>query len=96
MRFRERQLSRREIAFRANQHQNIFRPISMLIGVISENLFQVNGVGLQRADQTKIETAGVGKEILQLSRRVHLRQPILSALLGRLDRDLLPFCLFLF
>src|ERR1700736_3364789 len=64
--------------------------MSMLLGVISENFLKMNGVWLERADQTKIETAGVRKEILQFPWRVHRWQPILSALLGRFDRDLLP------
>ena len=68
----------------------------MLVSVVSQNFFQVNGIGLERADQTKIKIAGMGKEILQFSGRVDLRQPVLAALLGCFNRDLLPLCLLLF
>ena len=37
----------------------------------------------------------ITEKIFELSRRAHLRQPVLSALLGRFNRDLLPFGLFL-
>src|SRR5437870_12836453 len=47
MRFRKRKLSRREIAFRPHQHQNTFRPISVLVGIIAEKFFKVNRVGLE-------------------------------------------------
>ena len=50
----------------------------------------MHGIGLKRADQLQIETPMFLKELRERLRRLHLRQPVLAALLGGFDRDGLP------
>src|SRR5450432_1443646 len=50
---------------------------------------------LKRTDQPQIDSAGIGEEVVRRARDVHLREPVLPALLGGFDRDALPFRLLL-
>src|SRR6266516_2740603 len=91
----ERKLRRREIAFRPDKHQYALGKVSMFARVISEDSFQMLRTRLKRADQVQIECRRGRKKLAEPAWRVNARQPILPALLGCLDRNLLPFRLFL-
>ena len=67
----------------------------MFARVIAENFLQMLRIGLKGTDQLQIKFRNVREKIFELSRQLHFRQPVLSALLGRFDRDLLPLRLFL-
>src|SRR5207302_3106750 len=91
----QRKLRGREIAFRPDKHQYALGKVSMFARVLSEDSFQMSRTGLKRADQAQIECRRGRKKLAEPARRVNARQPILPALLGCLDRNLLPFRLFL-
>src|SRR5712692_5342000 len=91
----KRKLRRRKIAFRSNEHEDAGGKLSMFVRVSSQNPLQMPRVRLKRTDQLQIELDAFGEKLGKLSRRAHLREPILSALLGCFDRDLLPFRLLL-
>ena len=57
---------------------------------LRQDFLEMHGVGLERADQLQIEAAMLLKELRERLRRLHLRQPVLAALLGGFDRDGLP------
>lgn len=48
------------------------------------------GIGLERADQLQIETPMILEKLRERLWCLHLRQPVLAALLGSFDRDGLP------
>src|SRR5712692_4811039 len=51
---RERELGRSEIPFRADEHEDAGRKISMFARKIGQDFFQMEGIGLERADQLQI------------------------------------------
>ena len=88
---RERQFGGSEIAFRTDQHQNGRGSIAMFGEIFRQDFLEMDGVGLERADQLKIEMPAVLEELRHGLGRVDLRQPVLTALFRRFDRDRLPF-----
>jgi len=92
---REGQLGRSEVAFRADQHQHAGGAKFVSSLELRQHLLQVEGAGLERADELQLRRLGLLEEFRQRARFRDLRQPVLAALLCRFNRNRLPLRLFL-
>src|SRR2546423_7670414 len=83
-----------EIALGTDEHQNARGAITMFGRIFREDFLEMNGVGLKRAGQLQIEMPPVREELRHRLWRLNPRQPVLTALFRRFDRDRLPLRLF--
>ena len=79
-----------EIAFGTNEHQDICRSFPVFSCELLENFLEVPCIGLKRADQLQIEARMILEKLAEGLWDLHLRQPVLSTLLCRLDCNCLP------
>src|SRR5205085_5582963 len=51
---RQRKLGRRKVAFGTDEHENARGPIAMFRAILGQDFLEMDGVGLERANQLKI------------------------------------------